>query len=43
MAAIVMSGMAQKKTVGAFPCSCAEESVAMAKVFGDELLDGLRP
>jgi hypothetical protein len=43
VAAKIMNGMAQEKTVGAIPRSCAEESVAMAQVFGHELLDGLRP
>jgi hypothetical protein len=43
VAAKIMSAMAQEKTEGAIPCSCAEEGSAMAKVSGDELLDGLRP
>jgi hypothetical protein len=43
VAAITTSGMAQEKTVGAIPCSCAEEAAAMAQIFGDEPLDGLRP
>ena len=43
MAAIIMGGMAQEKTVGAIPRSCGEVSVATAQIFGDELLDGLQP
>ena len=43
VAATIVSRMTQDKTVGAIPCSCAEEAAAMVPVFGDKLLDGLRP
>ncbi len=35
LTAILASGMAQPKSVGAIPCACVEEAVALSQVLGD--------